>query len=154
MIPQCVEVIGLPFRVLPPGVHWAALSEIKSRFGQSLHRAQLFEGVLAVAQALRQANCGRMYLDGSFVTEKIEPNDFDGCWDPANVIGSLLDPVLLDFTNGRAAQKLKYRGEMFVAGSLNAGTETFLDFFQREKLTGMAKGIIGLDLKQLNGTPQ
>lgn len=154
MIPACVIVTALPFQILPPGVHWAALSEIGSRFGRSLRRAQLFEGVLAVAEALRKANCERMYLDGSFVTEKIEPHDFDGCWDPTNVIGALLDPVLLDFTNGRAAQKLKYRGEMFVAGSFNSGTETFLDFFQREKHTGVAKGIVGVNLKQLNGTPQ
>jgi hypothetical protein len=154
MIPECAKVAGLPFRILPPGVHWASLSEIETRFGQTQHRAWLFEGVVAVADALRQANCERMYLDGSFVSEKIEPNDFDGCWDPTNVIGALLDPVLLDFDNGRAAQKLKYRGEMFVSGFLNAGTETFLDFFQLEKLTGVPKGIVGIDLRQPNGTPQ
>jgi hypothetical protein len=88
-----------------------------------------------------------MYLDGSFVTEKDRPNDFDGCWDPTNVVAHLLDPVLLDFTNGRAAQKQKYRGEMFIADAPNAGTQTFLEFFQREKLTGAAKGILGISLK-------
>ncbi len=92
-----------------------------------------------------------MYLDGSFVTEKEHPNDFDGCWDPADVVASLLDPVLLDFTNKRAAQKLKYRGEMFIASAANAGTETFLSFFQKEKLTGASKGIVGIDLKFSDG---
>ena len=154
MIPACVKVASLPFRILPPGVHWASLGELEVLFCQTPHRAWLFEGVVAVAEALRRAKCERMYLDGSFVTEKIAPNDFDGCWDPTNVIGALLDPVLLDFDNGRAAQKLKYRGEMFVAGPLNAGAESFLDFFQREKLTGMAKGIVAVDLKQPNGTPR
>ena len=154
MIPECVKVTGLPFRILPPGVHWAALGEIELRFGQGSHRAKLFEGVVAVARALQKANCERMYLDGSFVTEKIEPTDFDGCWEPKDVVGALLDPVLLDFTNGRAAQKRKYRGEMFVAGALNGGAGTFLDFFQREKHTGVAKGIVGINLKQLDGTPQ
>jgi hypothetical protein len=154
MIPDCVAVAGLPFRVLPPGVHWASLSEIESHFGQTARRAKLFQGVLAVAEALRRANCERMYLDGSFVTEKIEPYDFDGCWDPTNVIGALLDPILLDFSNGRTAQKLKYGGEMFVSLALNAGTATFLDFFQREKVTGAAKGIVGIDLGQQNRTPQ
>jgi hypothetical protein len=154
MIPACVKVAGLPFRVLPPGIHWASLVELESRFGQTPRRAWLFEGIVAVAEALRQANCERMYLDGSFVTEKIDPNDFDGCWDATNVIGPLLDPVLLDFDNGRAAQKLKYRGEMFVAAFLNSGTETFLNFFQREKLTGAPKGIVGVYLRQTDGTPQ
>jgi hypothetical protein len=154
MIPECVTVVGLPFRVLPPGVHWASLSEIESRFGQTAHRAKLIQGVLAVAEALRRAKCERMYLDGSFVTEKMEPNDFDGCWDPTNVIGALLDPVFLDFSNGRAAQKVKYGGEMFVSVALNAGTATFLDFFQREKVTGAVKGIVGIDLSQQIRTPQ
>jgi hypothetical protein len=109
---------------------------------------------MEVAAALRRAHCARMYLDGSFVTEKVRPNDFDGCWDAANVKAVLLDPVLLNFDNGRAAQKQKYRGEMFVADGLNLGVgSTFLDFFQREKLTGLPKGIVGVDLHQLSGTP-
>jgi hypothetical protein len=154
MIPACVRLAAVPFGVLPPGIHWASLNEIEACFCLTPHRAWLFEGVVAVAKALRRANCERMYLDGSFVTEKIEPNDFDGCWDPSNVIGALLDPVLLDFDNGRAAQKLKYRGEMFVSALFNTGTDTFLHFFQREKLTGAPKGIVGIDLTQMNGTPR
>jgi len=61
--------------------------------------------------------------------------------------------VLLDFSNGRAAQKRKYRSEMFVADSTNVGGGTFLEFFQREKLTGMHKGIVGVELLQTSRTP-
>jgi hypothetical protein len=152
MIPACVELLGVPFRVLPPGIHWASLTEIGARFGQTAHRAWLFEGATAVAEALRRANCARMYLDGSFVTEKIHPNDFDGCWDATNVNVKFLDPVLLNFDNGRAAQKEKYRGEMFIADGWNMGAGTFLEFFQREKLTGLSKGVVGVDLQQTSGT--
>src|SRR5712671_3400810 len=115
MIPPCVKLLRVPFRVLPPGIHWATLAEVGVRFGQTPHRAWLFEGVVEVAAALRRAHCARMYLDGSFVTEKTHPNDFDGCWDATNVRVALLDPVLLDFDNERAAQKQKYRGEMFIS---------------------------------------
>jgi uncharacterized protein DUF6932 len=153
MIPPCVQLRGVPFGVLPPGIHWASLTEIGARFGQTHHRAWLFDGVAQVAAALRRANCARMYLDGSFVTEKIHPNDFDGCWDASNVSVALLDPLLLNFNNGRAAQKQKYRGEMFIADGWILGTGTFLDFFQREKLTGSHKGIVGVDLQQISGTP-
>ena len=48
-----------------------------------------------------------MYLDGSFVTAKEFPSDFDGCWDPDGVDGAKLDPVLLVYDNLRAAQKAK-----------------------------------------------
>ena len=58
-----------------------------------------------------------------------------------------LDPVLLDFTNRRAAQKRKYHGEMFISSLPADGGLTFLDFFQRDKATGNPKGIIAIDLE-------
>ncbi len=146
MIPAYIQITGVTFGVLPPGIHWTTLDEIEARFAQSPHRAWLFDGILMVAEALRCANCEIMYLDGSFVTEKSHPNDFDGCWEPRNVRAESLNPVLLDFTNGRAAQKQKYRGEMFILSSMNGGVQTFLEFFQREKQTGAAKGIVGVKL--------
>jgi hypothetical protein len=146
MIPPLVRAVRVPHRILPPGVHWGTLDEVRQQFGGSGRRAWLMEGVIAVSHALKRAGCTRMYLNGSFVTEKENPDDFDGCWDPAGVKVDLLDPVLLDFSNGRAAQKLKYRGEMFIASGLNSPMTTFLDFFQVEKLTGVAKGIVGLRL--------
>src|SRR5947207_1346137 len=102
MIPPCVMLRSVGFGILPPGVHWATLEEIEARFACTPHRTWLFEGVMQVAGALRRANCSRMFLDGSFVTEKIHPSDFDGCWDPTGVSAGLLDAVLLDFQNGRA----------------------------------------------------
>src|SRR5262245_17707809 len=108
MIPRFVEAPGVPYGILPPGIHWASLEEVGTRFAVTPHRAWLFQGVVAVAEVLRSAGCMRMYLDGSFVTAKERPSDYDGCWEPANVNPTQLDPVLLDFSDGRAAQKLKY----------------------------------------------
>jgi hypothetical protein len=148
MIPPLANVPGLPYGILPPGIHWADLDEVASRFVGTEHRAWLFQGILAVAAALRAAGCMRMYLDGSFVTGKDHPNDYDGCWDPTQVNPAQLDPVLLDFSNRRAAQKLKYRGEMFISVGLSGPGTTFLEFFQVEKLTGIPKGIVGVRLVQ------
>ena len=55
--------------------------------------------------------------------------------------------MLLDFRNKRAAQKVKYGGELFIADTpaSPAGT-TFLDFFQTDKTTGDPKGIVAIDL--------
>ena len=97
-----------------------------------------------------------LYLDGSFVTDKetvygAPPGDFDGCWDPVGVDPMLLDPVLLDFTNKRAAQKAKFGGELFLSTAPASSIgPVFLDFFQVDKITGAAKGILGLDLLQLH----
>ena len=96
---------------------------------------------------LKSAGCRTVYLDGSFVTTKVIPNDYDACWDEDGVDPVLLDPVLLTFDEGRAAQKAKYMGELFPASIIaNAGGLSFLDFFQTDKETGNAKGIIAIDL--------
>ncbi len=87
-----------------------------------------------------------MFLDGSFVTGKGEPDDFDGCWEARGVDPALLDPVLLDFGPGRKRQKRVYRGEMFIASAREGAGRTFLDFFQVDRYTGSAKGILGLRL--------
>jgi hypothetical protein len=145
MIPPLVEAKGVPYGILPPGIHRSDLRELAERFAGNERRAWLYEGLLAVTEALRVAGCKRMYIDGSFVTGKEQPNDFDGCWEPTGVVAALLDPVLLDFSDRRAAQKLKYRGEMFIS-TTRTGNGTFLDFFQVEKLTGVRKGIIQIGL--------
>jgi hypothetical protein len=146
MIPELVTVPGAAFSVLPPGVHFATLTEVETRFAITDHRRWLFEGILAVAEALRFANCAAMYLDGSYVSGKPHPNDFDGCWDPTGVDGSKLNPVLRDFSNRRENQKKRFRGEMFISSQTNGLDGTYFDFFQTEKDTGLRKGIIGIRL--------
>lgn len=45
-----------------------------------------------------------------------------------------LDPVLLKFANKRAAQKAKYRGELFLADSqADPSGKRFIDFFNETK---------------------
>jgi len=120
------------------------------RFGATSWRRQLFGGLRAAVEALKGAGCRTAYIDGSFVTAKEVPGDFDGCWDTAEVNPTALDPVLLTFSSSRAAQKAKFGGEMFPSSSrANPEGQTFFDFFQVDKETGKAKGIIGLDLRSL-----
>jgi hypothetical protein len=135
---------------LPPGVHVASWREVVNRFGRSRHRRRLLRGLKAALDSLRAAGCHRVYLDGSFVTAKRVPGDFDGCWDTDGVTLDLLDPVLLTFDRGRAAQKAKYLGELFPARLTEGGSgSTFLEFFQTDRETGRPKGIIAIELVEL-----
>jgi len=96
--------------------------------------------------ALRQAGCRRAWVDGSFVMDKPEPRDFDGCWDVTGADWALVDPVLLDFGPGRLAQKRRFGGEMFFSDARAAALGTpFVEFFQRDR-DGRPKGIIVIDL--------
>ena len=135
---------------LPPGVHTATWSEFASAFGITPHRRALLAGLHAALENLRAAGCRYAYIDGSFVTAKRRPNDFDGCWDMEGVDPDRLDPVLLTFDRGRAAQKAKYRGELFPAQfAAHASGTTFLEFFQMDK-EGIPKGIIAMDLQEFS----
>jgi len=146
MVPSLINITGSPWGVLPHGIHWATLDETRELFAVNQHRRKLFEGLLAAASSLKLAGCKCIYLDGSFVTGKPKPEDYDGCWEPNNVNPTLLDPVFLDFSNGRRNQKIKYLGEMFPSGIEKNSGKPFIEFFQIEKFTGEAKGILAIDL--------
>jgi hypothetical protein len=134
---------------LPPGVHFASWKEIRTRFGFNQRRLQLLAGFWKACSILRKAGCRLVYLDGSFVTTKHLPGDFDACWDIQNVAEHSVDAVFWDFANGRAAQKRRFGGEFFPAQLPEGATgKAFVDFFQVNKLTGAPKGIVAIRLRQ------
>jgi hypothetical protein len=137
---------------LPPGVHECTWEEFSQRFGWNAHRRRLLGGLWRALEALKVAGCKRAYIDGSFVTATERPNDFDACWDLSGVDDTRLDPVLLTFRDGRLAQKTKYFGEMFPAQwtADRATGQAYLNFFQTDKTTGDAKGIVALDVQRLS----
>ena len=147
MIPELISLEGGPYRVLPPGVHTGSFAEVGQRFATNERREWLFEGLAEVGRALRSAGCGVMFLGGSFVTDKEFPGDFDGYWDPTGVIPSLLDPVLLDFEDEQAAQKKKFRGEMFIASESGSLGSSIKSLFASEKHTDAQVGVIRLKLR-------
>lgn len=137
----------MPWAVLPPGIHTASLDEVKSRYAINTRRRTLFEGVVDAAGRLRSAGCARIYLDGSYVTSKPLPEDFDACWDPSGVDQERLDPVFRDLSNLRAAQKAEFKGEFFPTSITCTDIgRSFLDFFQIERITRREKGIIAIHL--------
>lgn len=63
---------------LPPGIHGASLEEIALRFGRQseVRRAQM-QSVYWLIDLAIKAGVQRIVLNGSFVTELLEPNDVD-----------------------------------------------------------------------------
>src|SRR5262249_50276325 len=98
---------------LPAGIHLATWEEFVVRFGWNEHRRRLLRGMRNALKALQFAGCRKVYIDGSFVSAKEAPTDYDGCWDMEGVDPLRLDPILLQFDHRRAAQKTKYLGELF-----------------------------------------
>ncbi|WP_019914321.1 DUF6932 family protein [Paenibacillus sp. HW567] len=135
---------------LEPGLHWMEWSDFVHQFGFSQKRVELISGLQSALNLLKIAGCKTVYIDGSFASTKEIPGDFDACWEEADTDLAILDPVFFDFNSGRAAQKAKFKGEFFPGELMEGGSKlTFLNFFQRDKRTGEAKGIIAIDLRRL-----
>ena len=63
---------------LPPGIHPATLDEIVERFGTgSEMRESEMESVRWLVDLAKRAGVKRIILNGSFVTDTLEPNDVD-----------------------------------------------------------------------------
>lgn len=147
MIPPLVPIPNAPWPVLPPGLHDATLDDVAAAFATNRRRNVLYDGLVRACGLLRTAGCGLVYLDGSFVTGKPLPGDYDACWHPAGINPKLMDPVFFDFDNGRAAQKKAFQGEFFPSTVIEAQSNvSFLGFFQVERFTGARKGILSIQL--------
>lgn len=134
---------------LVPGVHELTWDEFVNEYGYNSHRANLIVGLKKALDDLKSVGCKRVYIDGSFVSKKNHPNDYDSCWEHAGVDLAMLKakfPLFFDFDNGRLNQKNYYKGELMPASILEKSTNcSFLDFFQRDREDN-PKGIIALTL--------
>jgi hypothetical protein len=65
--------------LLPPGVHAATLEEVGDAFGQSTdRRVELFTKLRNFVELVRPLKLfNALLVDGSFVTDKTDPNDVD-----------------------------------------------------------------------------
>jgi hypothetical protein len=134
---------------LPIGIHEATWDEFVTRFATNVRRRKLIDGLKLALDSLKQAGCKTAYIDGSFVTSKNYPRDFDGCWDGIGVDSDLLDPELLVLNRGRIVQKEKYGGELFpLQLTADENGHNYLEFFQFTR-TGKPKGIVALNLEEL-----
>jgi hypothetical protein len=119
---------------LPPGIHLATLAEVEDRFGrQSEIRRVQMQSVRWMADLTIRAGVQRIILNGSFVTDIIEPND--------------VDCVLLarpESSKDEAAEEELTKGLPFL-GMLLVGSDEFdylvNQFFAFDR-SGQAKGVI------------
>ena len=145
MIPDFDPVSGH----LPPGEHAATWQQMLERYGRTPWRLPLLAGMLEAMSLLRSAGCTRAWIDGSFVTAKYVPGDYDACWDAEGVNFDQIDDRLLTFDPGRATQKAAFLGEWFLADTRADPQGTlFRDFFQTDR-DGQRKGIVVIELKGL-----
>ena len=141
-----------PDGLLPQGVHsaddWA---ELEGRFGGTTRRDELLKKLKMGLENLRDAGCSWVLLDGSFISDKPDPNDVDGCWEFSPQVDlSLINVAFVRLNTGdRAWLKAKYGMDFFIADMIEGGTgQPFSSFFQQDR-AGNPKGIVRLELNRL-----
>jgi hypothetical protein len=133
---------------LPAGEHAMEWGPFVARFAWNNRRRFLISGMHRALLNLRSAGCGGAIVDGSFVSAKDEPGDYDLAFDPIGMNGALVDPVLRRHDDQRKAMKAKYFGEVFPWGTMACPTTCLIyrEFFQRDR-SGVAKGVVLLNVK-------
>jgi hypothetical protein len=144
MIPQFTDE-GL----LPPGVHETNLEELKEKMGWSRKRRELLEGLEEALELMASCGVVRVYLDGSFVTDKDRPNDVEGCYDLAEDVGAedlgRLAPIFPPSPTNRAEAKRRFGVDYFPAAATELGSgQPFLRFFQTYR-EGRERGVLSLE---------
>jgi len=134
---------------LEPGIYEMGWNEFKIAFGFNAHRRGLLKGLELAISELRAVGCKTIYIDGSFVTQKMYPGDFDVCWDERDVNYELIKtayPGLIDYGFKMINMKKRYRGDIVpMTNYANARGTSFLVYFQEDK-QGREKGIIKINL--------
>lgn len=135
---------------LPPGVHPMTWAKFVSAFGWNNRRRFLLGGMKRALLNLGAAGCASAIVDGSFVSAKDEPSDYDMAFDPSGMTGALIDPVLRRHDDQRKAMKAKYFGDVFPWGAFACETThaIYRDFFQGDR-SGIAKGVVLLEVKHI-----
>jgi hypothetical protein len=123
---------------LPPGVYETTWAEFLARFGSNPQRLRLATGLAAALRKLGIAGCRRVIIGGSFVTDKEEPNDFDGWYDDFCLDLNLLDALFVEEVQ---QQQTIFGGRLFDLPSYEG-------FFQTDR-AGRPKGVIALDPQEM-----
>lgn len=134
---------------LPPGIYQATLDKFKERFvvfQRSDRQLRLFIQLEKLLdQAVRVGIVQRILIAGSFVSAKLEPNDFDCIvvLDPS-IVGKPLRPFEYNLVSRQMAQRM-FGGDIMSALDYSTAPQEYLEFFQTAR-DGKRIGIVELQL--------
>jgi hypothetical protein len=132
---------------LPEGLHTATEAEVMFRFGTaSSKRRRLAWRLKRWISLARCVYAKRLFVDGSFVTTKLEPNDVDAViWLPQD----FSDQVKQEIVEALELEDmlLTRRPEEIFAAEDRRDWDDWIEFFGRTReLDGRRKGVVEIEL--------
>lgn len=129
----------------PYEVSW---QQFELHFGYNDKRKKLLQGLRDALEHLKEAGCRRVFIDGSFITFRKHPADWDACWLIDNVDFEKLDPLIIDESFHHEKRKRRYLGDLFLHSPRLPGGN-WVRRFQIDK-NGNKKGILVIDLENFS----
>ncbi len=130
---------------LPCGLHRMPIRDFEKLFGWNEWRRFLLMGLSKAFHQLEAAGCRQLIVDGSFVSAKEAPHDWDAAYDTQGMRMEALDPVLRRYEDGRRAMNAKYFGDLFPWDESSGEAGPYLEFFRTDR-EGVPKGVVLFDL--------
>ncbi|MEP7318463.1 MAG: hypothetical protein ABI921_06970 [Panacibacter sp.] len=123
--------------------------EFKELFGYSEERKKKIGALVELAKLLNSFNCKMMYVVGSFITAKKQPNDLDVCFDITELDEKALKKKHPELYTEKGLQEIHELLKVHVIYFTSYDTE-ILDWFRFDR-NGNKRGIIKIFLKDLPG---
>jgi len=146
-IPALTNMLGFDEKVLPLGTHLATPPEIGAffvaGFGSSVTRSDVFDGWKRFRAFIRGIIPGieKEFVNGSFVTERADPNDIDlSLWVHADVLDALPADTqsflisLFEPKSGRAYLKQEFRCDPYLVAFCDVGHPRYLEFVHMKRI--------------------
>lgn len=141
--------------LLPPGFHQFSLNELHETFvapfSGSVRRPMLVAGLMKFIEEVKSlAIAGELWFDGSFVTEKVDPDDIDFVviFDPASISRLTSEQQQkMEYLFHQPSSKARYNCDVYCALSSDVGTVSYWRGwfgFKRDGRTPKGIGLITL----------
>jgi hypothetical protein len=135
---------------LPEGVWECSLKEFSRRFAmfrRSDRRFNLFAGLEEfLTEIIKTDWVDEIIIDGSFVTDKDEPNDIDILLALALRTTKLEMPFWIELILDSTALRRKYGFDVMIVRNQSPKYYKNLDFFQQVRQSELRKGVVRLIL--------
>jgi hypothetical protein len=135
---------------LPDGAYDATWMEVQAKFGLGETRRRLCEQMSQFIQMARGCGFRAVYLFGSFISSKTDPNDIDLMWVFRAGTPDQMSEKCKDLLN-YVRMKEQWNWDMWCCSDAPEGVEYMLTGWKQNKSRTKLRGIIKIDLEKFEG---